>query len=414
MRSNFRCRVLIAGAGPAGLACGLYLLRQRPNLASQIMVLEKSQHPRAKVCGGGLIPRVVSALVELGLQLDVPRVEVIRGVARTEVGEVQIDSGEVLCTIIRRDEFDAWLARAAAAAGLEIVENCRVLAVENRPDGVCVTGERGTFEASVLIGADGSGSMVRRSVFGRRGETVGRALTADLPVAPETAVEFARRLYRFDFRCVSSGIKGYCWSFPCLIGSRPHLNVGIYDQSPRKPVDSGLDCSWGKAAMVDQLRAAFPDLALGGLEGDASRLKSFPIRWYDPVDRFVSGRTVLAGDAAGVDPLMGEGISCALEHGRLAGERIGRFLDGDGQALAEYDRALHRSAIGRKLRKLSFAARRFYGPRHRLYFRLAGLSRRAQEIGIDWYNGVAGFDELPVRSLVARWAAAVLFGTSVR
>ena len=44
---------------------------------------------------------------------------------------------------------------------------------------------------------------------------------------------------------------------------------------------------------------------------------------------------LLAGDAAGVDPLMGEGISCAFEHGKLAARAIGELLAGDRAALDE-------------------------------------------------------------------------------
>ena len=121
------------------------------------------------------------------------------------------------------------------------------------------------------------------------------------------------------------------------------------------------------------------------------------------------GPVLLAGDAAGVDPLMGEGISCAFEHGKLAAQALDAFLCGDGSALMSYDRALHRGAIARKLRRLGLAARLFYGPRHRLYFRLASLSRGTQRIGIDWYNGARHLDEAPLGSLLMRWAKAVLF-----
>lgn len=111
---------------------------------------------------------------------------------------------------------------------------------------------------------------------------------------------------------------------------------------------------------------------------------------------------------------MGEGISYAFEHGRLAAKAIARLLDGEGDALAAYERELCRGVVGRKLAKLNFAARRFYGPRSRLFFRLAGLSRRAQQVGIDWYNGAHGLDELPVRTLIAKWAGAVLLGIPLR
>jgi len=166
--------------------------------------------------------------------------------------------------------------------------------------------------------------------------------------------------------------------------------------------------------LVDALRAAFPELPLGEIGERPASFKAFPIRWYEPQGRFATERVILVGDAAGVDPLMGEGISQGFEQGRLAASAVVRFGDGQRDALAEYERELHRGLIGRKLAKLNFAARRFYGPRHRIYFRLACLSRRAQQIGIDWYNGARDLDELPVRTLIAKWAGAVLLSRPLR
>jgi flavin-dependent dehydrogenase len=398
-----RCDVIIAGAGPAGLATALYLLGRRPELAGRVVALEKARHPRPKVCAGGLIPRAIAALEELGIGLEVPAVRVTAGLARTEIGAVDMPRGEVLCTIVRRDQFDASLAAAARRAGLRIVEDCRVDRVEEGADSVRVTGERGSFEAQLIVGADGSGSRVRRALFDERREFVGRGLMIDVPADPQAAIEFREHLYRFDFDCVRAGVRGYAWSFPCLVGGRPHLNAGIYDQFAGGQAPNRL--------MIDQLRHAFPEI---DIPADARRFRAFPIRWFDMSDRFSTRRALLAGDAAGVDPLMGEGISYAFEHGRLAAESIERFLDGDGAALRSYDRALHRGAIGRKLSRLAFAARRFYGPRHRLYFRLAHLSPKAQQMGVDWYNGARNLDQVPARRLVARWARAVLLGQAVR
>ncbi|MGB9380889.1 NAD(P)/FAD-dependent oxidoreductase [Candidatus Binatus sp.] len=411
MESSRKFDVVIAGAGPAGLATALYLVKRRPSLAGRIVAIEKSAHPRFKVCAGGLIPKTMLALDELGITLDVPAVEVTRGEAATPVGGVDLSrNGDVLATVIRRDQFDAMLARAARDAGVEIVERSRVLDVAQYADGVRVGTEPGIFDAQILVGADGSGSRVRRAVFGARKETIGRALMTDIAVDPERTPEFIEQRYRFDFRCVSHGINGYSWSFPCLIGGAPHLNVGIYDQRPREFTENGGE----QSRMVAELAAAFPELPLDGLRRHATRWRSFPIRWFDARDSYARGRVILAGDAAGVDPLMGEGISCAFEHGKLAANAIGQFLDGDNAALADYDRALHDGAVGKKLSRLAFAARHFYSPHHKLFFRIASVSRRAQEIGVDWYNGARHLDEMPTRHLIARWARAVLLGDSLR
>src|ERR1700691_3079474 len=115
MEASQKFDVVIAGAGPAGLATALFLVKRRPELAGRIVAIEKSAHPRFKVCAGGLIPKTM-------------------------------------------------LARAAVEAGVEIVQRSRVLDVTQDADGVRVSTDRGIFDAQILVGADGSGSRVRRAV----------------------------------------------------------------------------------------------------------------------------------------------------------------------------------------------------------------------------------------------------------
>ena len=80
----------------------------------------------------------------------------------TEIGEVEMfRGGDPLCTVIRRDQFDARLARAAKEAGLEIIDQMPGAGCRAVRGCVRVRTDRATFETPVLVGADGSGSRVR-------------------------------------------------------------------------------------------------------------------------------------------------------------------------------------------------------------------------------------------------------------
>jgi flavin-dependent dehydrogenase len=87
--------------------------------------------------------------------------------------------------------------------------------------------------------------------------------------------------------------------------------------------------------------------------------------------------------------LLGEGISFALQFGQLAASCLADGFAKNDLRFGGYDRAVARSAMGRKLRRLGFAARVMYGRAGPLWFRLARVSRRAQIAGMNWYNGVA-------------------------
>src|SRR5246127_2264714 len=55
--------VIVVGAGPAGSTTAFYLA----HAGLDVLLLEKSTFPREKVCGDGLTPRAVKALVKMGI-----------------------------------------------------------------------------------------------------------------------------------------------------------------------------------------------------------------------------------------------------------------------------------------------------------------------------------------------------------
>jgi flavin-dependent dehydrogenase len=365
---------IIVGSGPAGTATAIALHRRDPALAREVLVLEKARHPRPKVCAGGLIPAGRQWMHEHDIPLHVPHVTVNRAQVVTPTRTVGHDDAN-LCYVIRRNELDAALADAARERGIEIRENEPVQSLERDADGMRVVGRRDTYHAPLVIGADGAGSLVRRRLLDDGHARIARAIMADVPVDRTRWDGFAQGRYDFDFRILRRGLRGYLWAFPCLIDGVPHANIGAYAVTPS---GTALD-----DAMSDYL---------GELGGGTPRRVAFPIHWYRPGARIAAGGAWLVGDAAGVDPLMGEGISLAMEYGDLAAAAIidaVRRRDPLGDA---YQRAFDTSWLGAKLRRLHFATRLFYGPASRVGFALAERSRRLRALGLRWYNGVDGWD----------------------
>ncbi len=369
--------VVIVGGGPAAAATALFLARRDPALARRTLIVEKARHPRMKVCAGGLIPHALDCLDELGVGVPVPHVVVDR--ARVDVPGRRLDVDDRrCCVVIRRAELDAALLDAARAAGVEVHEREKVVSLARRDDAIDITTDGGAYRARVVIGADGSGSVVRRTlVTPDEGDApIGRAIMADVPIASGASWDgHERARYEFDFRAVPSGLRGYAWAFPCVIGGAPHVNVGVYSREARSRI--------GLAPLLDD--------AQGRAGGPAPRHYAAPIRCFD-ARPFAAPGVLLVGDAAGVEPLMGEGISFALEYGRWAADEIVRgFACGD-HALTGAEARFRRSWVGKKLRRLTQAATMFYGPGARVWLAVAARWTGAQEVGLRWYNGVDGWD----------------------
>jgi len=335
--------LIIVGGGPAGLSTALHLLQLDPAWASRMILLEKSRYPRDKLCGGGITRPGRRILSHLGLSLEIPHVSVQEVHLCYRSYHYRLLS-EPVFVVVRRHEFDAWLARVVQAQGVTILEGDPVTQVEVREEEVLVTTTRSQFRARALVAADGSNSTVRRRLAWGKGHKA-RLLEILTPHTPRDSL-FEPPIAVFDWNVLDLGIQGYYWDFPTLIDEKPAVNRGVFD--------SRLLAYPARASLPQALGAM---LSRRGLDLGDFALQGHPIHWLEPTMPLARPRVLLAGDAAGVDPLFGEGISFALGYGQVAAETLQRAFRMKDFRFADYSQRVRQHPLLRQLRPRHLGAR---------------------------------------------------------
>lgn len=302
--------VLIVGSGPSGTSTALHLLKSDPSWAKRMVIVDKAVHPREKLCGGGITHLGQNILADLGLPFEPPNFEV------KEVKLVYQDKsysflGDPVFRIVRRDEFDHWLVKQCEAFDIPVRQGEAVKSITPHDEYVEVVTEKATFHAKVLVGADGSRSFVRRTLKWDDESRVARLVEVLTPEDPTTQPEFQGQTAVFDFTHMTDGLQGYYWDFPSYVNNKAYMNRGLFDSRAR-PERPKADL---KQTLRDSLEERDRDL-------EDYKLKGHPIRWWGRDGRFAQPRVILVGDAAGTDPLFGEGISFALGYGKPAAKAI--------------------------------------------------------------------------------------------
>ncbi|MCI0610087.1 MAG: NAD(P)/FAD-dependent oxidoreductase [Anaerolineae bacterium] len=339
--------VIIIGGGPSGLSTALHLQQIASHLTSPILILEKARYPRSKLCAGGLVIDAEILLARLGLDVsEVPHVDAdhIRFDFQGRGLNFRMWKRHAL-RVIRRDEFDNWLAEKAKDRGLEIREGVIVKNIIPDENSVTIETDGETFHAQVVVGADGSNGITRRCIFPNSSVYTARLLevitpTYPLPSSPKSKGFGGGRegVAYFDFFPVPNNIAGYVWDFPTQVKGQPMRCWGIYD--------TNILANANRPQLKEPLAQEMSRL---GFNLSDYELKGHPIRWFTPENQMSVARVLLVGDAAGADPLFGEGISIALGYGLLAAREINESFERNEFSFTGYRRRVLRSALGRAL-----------------------------------------------------------------
>jgi flavin-dependent dehydrogenase len=386
--------VVIVGGGPAGTITAIALASASPGLAARTVLLERARYPRDKPCAGALGARGDALLRALGVRAEVPGVPIDGMSFRSAHGAVVAAPGRI-GRVVRRTEFDHALALAAAARGVEVCEGVRVASVRDEgDDGVVLETSAGPLRARVVAGCDGVGSVVRKALGLGTGRW--RAQVVEVDTSPARS-DANRALLHFD--ATDPRLRGYAWDFPTIVDGRPLVCRGVYRLKGECEND-------GAAPDVGALLAE----RLRSLDIDPSSCtnKRYAERGYEPASRVAGGALLLAGEAAGIDPVTGEGIAQAIEYGVLAGRFLARLFSGHGDGPVRVDgwtRELAASRLARDLRIRTRFLRLYYGPTRAEVERFFVESPEAMRIGCEHF-AAQPHDWLLVGEVVARGAAA--------
>ncbi|MEV0732032.1 geranylgeranyl reductase family protein [Polymorphospora sp. NPDC050346] len=320
--------VIVVGAGPGGSTTAYHLARH----GLRVLLLEKTEFPREKVCGDGLTPRAVKQLVKMGIDtspeagwLHNRGLRVIGGGVRLELDWPDLASFPNYGLVRTRLDFDDLLARQAVGAGVDLRTGINVLApvLDDAGRAIGVTAESGpdkapvTFHAPLIVAADG--------VSGRFPLAMGLAKREDRPIGVAVR-RYYRSPLRHDDNYLESWLElrskenpdkllpGYGWIFGMGDG-RVNVGLGVLNSSSafgktnyRRLLTDWLANTPEDWGMTDEANADGPILGAALPMG------------FNRVPHYTRG-VLLVGDSGGmVNPFNGEGIAYAMESGELAAE----------------------------------------------------------------------------------------------
>jgi flavin-dependent dehydrogenase len=370
--------VAVVGGGPAGISTALHLVHYEPSLSGRVVVLERERYPRDKYCAGAVGGRALRLLEAIGARPRVPFVPV-HGVSLAFHGGSRVVREPDLGIVVRRIEFDHALALEAERRGVEVRGGAGVVGVDVGADRVRVKlASNGALVAKAVVGADGVGSVVRRSLGLSRGRLRARVIEVDTePVLADPP----RDVLQFDFTLAD--LDGYAWDFPTSVDGQSLVCRGVYriargEGAGKGPSDGARDDLRTRLAQY---------LATKGLDISRYRLKPFAERGFEPRGPLSAPRVLLVGEAAGIDIATGEGIAQAIQYGALAGPYLARALERNDFAFSDWRDRVSASRLGWQLRQRHWAQERFYGPYRERLEKMAVDAPTGLRLGMQQFAG---------------------------
>jgi digeranylgeranylglycerophospholipid reductase len=287
--------VIVVGGGPAGVSAA----KAAGKTGAKTLLLEKAPNIMANKPCGQAVSQETLQTAEVKPEPGIVLHRAYALVYAPNLNYVKIDR---IGFLIDKSRLLQYMAAQAAGYGAEIHVREEAEDVKVEDEAVKVKTNRGEYETSILIGADGYNSTVARSLgITEKSEPIPTVqyVMVNCNVKYPDAVRF------YLGNKIAPG--GYAWIFP-YNEKIAEVGIGVRGGSSKEYLDAFVkrfSDELGRAQIIDYRGAPVP---IGGLISE-------PIR----------DRVMLIGDAAGtVIPLTGAGIhssiAAGLSAGRVAGE----------------------------------------------------------------------------------------------
>jgi flavin-dependent dehydrogenase len=341
--------VIVVGAGPAGAASAI-LLAER---GFDVLVLDRAEFPRPKLCGEYLSPEAARVLDRLGVlkSLDVAGAVPLGGM-RITAPDGTVVTGRYRAIgpwrpyrdhalAVPRETLDTLLAERLRALPIDFRERVRVtdvLVERGRVVGVEATDANGAshhLRAPLVVAADGRASVVAHRLGLRR---------------PHALARMAFVTYITGLAAV--GDVGEIFVDPPDYAILNPVALDRVNMSIVVPLAHGASFSNRLDTFFTARVKQLPHLArrVAGTT-IAARVRALGPLAYRVAPPTLGG-VLLVGDAAGFyDPFTGEGVFTGLRSAELAAETATEALrsgDCSVAALSAYTRARHRVFAGKE------------------------------------------------------------------
>ncbi len=333
MNQRYDADVIVVGAGPAGSSAAYWMA----SAGLDVLMLEKAQFPREKVCGDGLTPRGTRALVDMGIDVSPDAgwlhnkgLRVIGGGMRLYLPWPELTTFPPYGLVRPRADLDQLLATQAVKAGAVLHEQTTVTEPifdkAGRVIGVAAKAgpekHEAFYRAPLVVSCEGvSGRIAQQLGLHRNDKRPMGVAVRRYYTSPRTHDDYLESWLELHDGPTDDAklLPGYGWIFGMGDGT-VNVGLGVLNSS------AGFQKTDYRAMLTRWLDGTPEEWGLREANATGpTRGAGLPMG-FNRTPHYTRG-LLLVGDSGGsVNPFNGEGIPYAMESGKFAAEAVVQAL----------------------------------------------------------------------------------------